>query len=277
LTCGGLHGALVLACLRRVREVEIIAVVRSSRVLDPKYGFLRGAREQIRRSGLPYSLYLWASTTLADWLCMLAPIGAVPAASRPPGPRVLITRDVNEPRAFEFLADARPDLMVSAFFNQRVGPALLALPRLGCLNIHPSLLPDAKGVDPVFQALLHAKGLGVTVHAMNAQLDAGRILAQQPCDARAGESVFAATARLFAVGAELLAGTLGRVAAGDAGLTQTGDGNYQSWPDPAQVRTLSAQGGHLIKWRDLLGIVGRKPPPGDVSAAIPYASAPKAE
>jgi methionyl-tRNA formyltransferase len=66
-------------------------------------------------------------------------------------------------------------------FNQRLNAAALALPTRGCLNIHPSLLPEAKGgVDPVFQAILRgAPQLGVTAHFMSLELDAGRIVAQR--------------------------------------------------------------------------------------------------
>ena len=48
-TCGGLFGALVLRRLRACDRLEICAVVRSTRVLDPKFGFLRGAAAQVRR------------------------------------------------------------------------------------------------------------------------------------------------------------------------------------------------------------------------------------
>jgi methionyl-tRNA formyltransferase len=66
-TCGGLYGALVLRRLRAcAHRLEICGIVRSSRVLDPRFGFLKGAVEQIRRSGLAYALYLWCTTTLAD-------------------------------------------------------------------------------------------------------------------------------------------------------------------------------------------------------------------
>jgi len=82
-TCGGLYGALVLRRLRACQSLEICAVIRSSRVIEPRFGFLRGAVEQIRRSGVTYALYLWCATTLADWLCSVAGIGAVPPMIMP--------------------------------------------------------------------------------------------------------------------------------------------------------------------------------------------------
>jgi methionyl-tRNA formyltransferase len=251
-TCGGLYGALVLRRLRASDRLEICAVVRSTRVLDPGFGFLRGAVAQVRRSGIAYSLYLWCTTTLADWLCALCGVGAVPLSGVAPEVPVLCTRNINTAEGLRFLAACAPDLMVCAFFNQRLGPAALALPKRGCLNIHPSLLPEAKGVDPVFQALLNgAPPLGVTVHFMSPEFDAGRIVAQRSMEGQPGSSVFATTARLFREGAELLAGAIDAIADGATGRPQGDAGNYQSWPTRQELRRLRARGGALLRLADL--------------------------
>jgi methionyl-tRNA formyltransferase len=254
-TCGGLYGALVLRRLRASPHLEICGIVRSSRVLDPHFGFLQGAMAQIRRSGLGYALYLWCTTTLADGLYALSGLG------RPTGPgdaaaRRLTTRDLNDPEGRAFLAACAPDLLVSSFFNHRLRSETLAIPTLACLNIHPSLLPDAKGVDPVFQSLLHGgPPLGVTVHFMSPEFDAGRILAQQPVEARPGASVFELTALLYRTGAELLASAVLRVAAGDRGTAQSAPGTYQSWPTAAETAALRRQGGALLRFMDLVRLM----------------------
>jgi methionyl-tRNA formyltransferase len=251
-TCGGLHGALVLRRLRACQSLEICAVIRSSRVLEPRFGFLTGAVAQIRCSGLRYALYLWCATTLADWLCGVTGIGAVPTRSAA-GLPVYTTRNLNDEEGLKFLAACAPDLLVSAFFNQRLHAPALALPKLGCLNIHPALLPEAKGVDPVFQSLLHGvPPLGVTVHFMTPELDAGRIVAQRSIEAHARSSVFAITARLFREGAELLASAIESIAGGATGSPQSGIGSYQSWPTPREVGLLHARGGALLHVADLV-------------------------
>jgi methionyl-tRNA formyltransferase len=260
-TCGGLYGALVLRSLRASDRLEICAVIRSTRVLDPRFGFLRGAVAQIRRSGVAYALYLWCATTLADWLCVLGGIGAVPMRAATPGVPVLTTRDINDAEGLRFLTACAPDLLVSAYFNQRVDAAALALPTYGSLNIHPSLLPDAKGVDPVFQCLLHGTPpLGVTVHFMSPELDAGRIVAQRSLESRSESSVFAVTASLFREGAELLVAAIDSIARGATGAPQSGAGNYQSWPTRQELRSFWARGGALLRYADLARLVrGRLP------------------
>jgi methionyl-tRNA formyltransferase len=259
-TCGGLYGALVLRRLRACDRLEVCAIIRSVRVLEPRFGFLRGALAQIRRSGVAYALYLWCTTTLADWLCVIAGIGAVPMRATP-GIPLLTTRDINDAEGLRFLKTCAPDLLVSAFFNQRVHAAALALPKYGCLNIHPSLLPDAKGVDPVFQCLLHGEpALGVTVHFMSPDLDAGRILAQRSLDRCAGSSVFATTALLFREGAELLAATIESIACGATGAPQSSAGSYQSWPTRQELRNFWVRGGALLRLGDLARLArGRLP------------------
>jgi methionyl-tRNA formyltransferase len=251
-TCGGLHGALVLRRLRACEGLEVCAVIRSSRVLEARFGFLGGAVEQIRRSGIRYALYLWCATTLADWLCSVTGVGVVPTRGTA-GLPVYTTRNLNDAEGLKFLAACAPDLLVSAFFNQRLHAPALALPKHGCLNIHPALLPAAKGVDPVFQSLLHGgPPLGVTVHFMTPELDAGRIVAQRSIEGRARESVFAITARLFREGAELLAGAIESVAGGATGSPQSGIGTYQSWPTRREVGLLRARGGALLHLADLV-------------------------
>jgi methionyl-tRNA formyltransferase len=166
---------------------------------------------------------------------------------------VYTTRDLNEAAGLRFLAACEPDLLISAFFNQRLHAAALALPKRGCLNIHPSLLPAAKGVDPVFQALLHGSPpLGVTVHFMAPELDAGPIVAQRAVKPRAGASVFATTSILFREGAELLAAAIDPITRGATGTPQSGTGSYQSWPTRAELRAFRARGGALVRLVDLV-------------------------
>lgn len=258
-TCGGLYGALVWRRLRASDRLEVCAVIRSTRVLDPRFGFLRGALTQIRRTGVAYALYLWCTTTLTDWLCALAGMGAVPMRAATPGIPVLTTRDINDAEGLRFLEACAPDLLVSAFFNQRVDAAALAVPKYGCLNIHPSVLPDAKGVDPVFQCLLRgAPALGVTVHFMSSDLDGGRIVAQRSLQSCSRSSVFATTALLFREGAELLVAAIESIVRGGAGAPQSGAGNYQSWPTRQELCNFWARGGALLRLSDLVRLIRGK-------------------
>jgi methionyl-tRNA formyltransferase len=251
-TRGGAYGALVLERLGACPGIELCAIVRSGRILDAHFGWLRGALALIRRCGLAYALYLWCVTSLADWRG--ASKAAAPAGI--PSLPVHTTRDLNSAAGLGFLARCAPDLLLSACFDQRLGEAALAIPTRGCVNIHPALLPEFRGVDPVLQARLAGAGsLGVTVHWMTPRLDAGAILAQQAVALPARGSVFAATAALFAAGAELLAASLERIARRDPGVPQRSGGSYQSWPSRAEVRALRALGIPLIGIAELSSLL----------------------
>jgi methionyl-tRNA formyltransferase len=248
-TRGGYFGALVLERLCRSEAIELCAIVRSDRILDGRFGFLRGALALIGRCGLRYALYLWCATTLAD------------LARRDPRVPHYTTRDLNSPAGLEFLERCAPDLLVSAFFDQRLGAPTLAVPKLGAVNIHPSLLPEFRGVDPVVRArLARASSLGVTVHWMTPGLDEGAVLAQRTVALEDKASVFEATAALFSEGAELLARSLERIARHDAGLAQRSPGSYQSWPGRREIRALRRLGVPLLRVRELPALLGKGPP-----------------
>lgn len=78
------------------------------------------------------------------------------------------------------LAAYHADLICVACFSQRVPQAILDLPRLGCLNVHPSLLPGNRGPVPLFWTFREGHATtGVTVHCMNERLDSGDIVLQE--------------------------------------------------------------------------------------------------
>lgn len=258
-TRGGLFGALVLRRLQACEHLEICGIVRSSRNFQPRMGFLRGALAYVRRSGVGYSLYLLCATTFADALCGFGAIGCVPSRTRSGHAPVHTTRDVNDPKGLNFLRDRAPDLLVSAFFDQRLQEAALVIPSRGCVNIHPSLLPEFKGVDPVLQARIHQGELGVTVHYMTPVLDAGEILVQRSPAICAGASIFEATAALYDAGAQLLVAQIQRITLRERGVAQDGVGSYQSWPDRKEIRALRALGGVLIRWADFNRMLRGRP------------------
>ncbi len=252
-TRGGLFGERVLQRLRACDGIELCGIVRSKRIYDASYGFLRGAAAYLRRCGMAYSLYLLCATDIADALCALSrlrrarPKDTARQATVP----VLATADLNDSRGLAFLRACAPELLVSAFFDQRLREEALAVPARGCVNIHPSLLPAFRGVDPVLQARLQgADRLGVTVHYMTPELDCGNILAQHAMSMPGRDSVFALTAQLFARGAELLIDALARIERGDPGEPQPPGGSYESWPTRSELRALHASGDSLIRLTD---------------------------
>ncbi|MBI5349011.1 MAG: methionyl-tRNA formyltransferase, partial [Chloroflexi bacterium] len=79
-----------------------------------------------------------------------------------------------------FLYDLSPDLICVACFPKLLPLSWLAIPKLGCLNLHPSLLPNYRGIAPMFWQFYYGETrTGVTLHFMDDGADTGDIAAQR--------------------------------------------------------------------------------------------------
>jgi methionyl-tRNA formyltransferase len=88
---------------------------------------------------------------------------------------------LKHPDTLSIVASLKPDVACAACFSQRIPVSLLALPRYGFLNLHPSLLPAYRGPEPLFWIFRDGSGSsGVTIHFMDEGLDTGDIAAQAP-------------------------------------------------------------------------------------------------
>ncbi|MDO8468428.1 MAG: methionyl-tRNA formyltransferase [Candidatus Peribacter sp.] len=101
------------------------------------------------------------------------------------------------------------DVLVTVAYGQIFSPALLLLPRLGAVNVHPSLLPRWRGASPIQHAILSGDGeTGVTVQRMAEALDAGPVLAQERMTLSPEETFEHLSQTLADMGAALLSATL---------------------------------------------------------------------
>ena len=119
------------------------------------------------------------------------------------------------PAARALLASWGADALVVVAYGLILPPAVLVLPRLGCLNVHASLLPRWRGAAPVQRAILAGDAAtGITIMQMDAGLDTGPLLAQEPMPIDPQASSQQLLARLAQLGAALLLTTLEQAQAG---------------------------------------------------------------
>jgi len=103
------------------------------------------------------------------------------------------------------LGGFKPDVIVVAAFGQILPKPVLDLPRLGCLNIHPSLLPRFRGASPVASAILAGDDFsGVSIMLMDEGLDTGPVLARAQIPVSPRDTTGSLTAKLSWLGARLL-------------------------------------------------------------------------
>lgn len=121
-----------------------------------------------------------------------------------------------DPELIDRIAAIRPDMIVVAAFGQILPKSVLDIPRLGCINVHGSLLPKLRGASPMQAAILEGMDeSGVTIMHMAEGLDTGDMISRCVCDIR-GMDFTEVSSLLAEAGARLLAETIPRIADGTA-------------------------------------------------------------
>lgn len=119
--------------------------------------------------------------------------------------------DVNDSKFLESLSALRPDLFVVVDFGQFLHAPLRAIPRLGSVNVHPSLLPRWRGASPIQWTLASGDAsTGVSVLYVTREMDAGDLLSQEPAAILPGDTAESLAPRLAEQGARQLLGVLAR-------------------------------------------------------------------
>jgi len=128
------------------------------------------------------------------------------------GIRVLQPVSINRPDAVEAMRAVRPDAIVCFAYGRRFARRALVLPRLGCFNIHASLLPRYRGAAPIQHAILNGDAeTGVTVQRMASEIDTGPILAQESLRIGPDETAGELSARIGELAGRIIVPTMDAV------------------------------------------------------------------
>lgn len=122
---------------------------------------------------------------------------------------------VRDPEFIETLNALKPDVIVVAAYGQILPKGILTLPKLGCINIHASLLPSYRGAAPINWAIIRGDGeTGITIMQMDEGMDTGDILMQESIPIGPEETAGSLTERLSSLGARMIAAVLPLIASG---------------------------------------------------------------
>ncbi len=122
---------------------------------------------------------------------------------------VIQPRRLSELEAFQQLQSWSPEIIIVAAFGQILRPAVLDLPKFGCVNVHASLLPRWRGAAPIQATILHGDiQTGVTIMRMDPGVDTGPILSQKTAPITAMDTTGTLSDKLSTLGASLLMETL---------------------------------------------------------------------
>ncbi len=274
------YSSLVLQKILENSQIEVVAIINSTRILHPEYGALKGSLKQIQQSGWRYSSYLFFITDLFSWgqaffSLKKSSLKTIQQLARQHKIPIINTKNINTPESVDYIRKLQADFLLAAHFNQLIKPEILEIEQLQCLNIHPSLLPSFKGVDPVFYAMLkNKKTLGVSLHRMSERFDSGEILLQDEIhldnrqnshQSRSTQCLFSINCKLFSKGAELAVAWINKM---DKTQNQTrhttcknNEGDYDSWPGVADIDKFRQSKKKLLCLSDYLRSVlsGRLP------------------
>lgn len=146
------------------------------------------------------------------------------------GVPVLQPETLKDGKATEAMRQFDPDLLIVVAYGKILPDDMIALPRLGTINVHASLLPKYRGSAPIQWSVLNGdKTTGVTTMYVNPEVDSGDIIYQQETEIGEFETSGELFCRLRDIGAELLcktvadidAGVAPRIAQDPAGITFT--------------------------------------------------------
>lgn len=122
----------------------------------------------------------------------------------------------NNPKTLRQLQALSPDIMVVVSFGQILPHAILSIPPLGCINLHPSLLPKYRGAAPIQRALIHGEQMtGISIMQMDVGMDTGPILKQINFPIDWADTAQTLSSRLADAGATLLMETINEIKLGE--------------------------------------------------------------
>lgn len=154
------------------------------------------------------------------------------------------------------LESFKPDLILSLLSREKIPQKILSLPKLGCINIHPALLPAYRGVSPTYWCIADGKEFGgVTLHWIDEDFDTGNIIAQKAVPVAPHKTEHAFYIECVNAGFPLLLEILKSIRSGrrPLGKTQPRDsGFYRSLPTRSAARDFRRRGYAAFSFAEIM-------------------------
>lgn len=160
-------------------------------------------------------------------------------------------KDFNDADLLRSINAKKPDVLLINGCNQILKQPLISTPQRYCLNIHPSLLPNDRGVDPLFQKMLRdEKTVDTTLHELTEMIDAGPIYTQRQTHYCDKKSYLSLVVQQAIQGALVFNEFLGGVSQ-PSPQAPNPDHPYRSWPSRQEIRIFNRQGKRWLSLVDL--------------------------
>lgn len=93
--------------------------------------------------------------------------------------KIIAPPNLKDPSLIETIKKANPEIMICAYWGYILPDELFTIPKFGCINLHPGLLPFNRGKNPNVWPIVEGTPAGVTIHYIDAGIDTGNIIAQR--------------------------------------------------------------------------------------------------
>lgn len=116
---------------------------------------------------------------------------------------------------YQKIIDANPDIIITCAYGQIIPESLINYPRLGCINVHGSLLPRLRGGAPIHHAIINGDDeTGITIMYMDKHMDSGDIISKRSLPIGPNDTLDVVYEKMSKLGATLLIETLPSIVAG---------------------------------------------------------------
>lgn len=116
---------------------------------------------------------------------------------------------------YETITSLNPDIIITCAYGQIIPEVILNAPRLGCINVHGSLLPKLRGGAPIHRAIINGDTeTGITIMYMDKEMDSGDIIAQEKLEILDSDNLDSIYEKMSLLGSSLLMRTLPSIANG---------------------------------------------------------------
>ena len=172
---------------------------------------------------------------------------------------------IKSDEGFEYFQRVAPDVLMIIAYGQIISERLIAIPRLGWINLHASLLPKYRGAAPINWAIVNGEKItGLTTMQIDAGLDTGPLLLKYETSIAADETAPELTARLAEAGGALIVETLRKLDRGE--LVPVAQDNSQATVAPILKKEDGRIDWRLSAYKIYNRIRGLQPWPGAFTA-----------
>jgi methionyl-tRNA formyltransferase len=164
------------------------------------------------------------------------------------------TKNVNDKNTITLIKGRKPDVIYCISFAQKLNRSILDIPKFGCVNFHPSLLPSYRGLFPYFWVMANnEKWTGVSFHLMEEDWDAGKLIMQEKLKIAKDESMQHLFFRCAILAGKMLLNLQDKLEKNEIELhkQETDGSSYYGWPNKDGYKKFKKNKKRIFKFKEL--------------------------